>query len=646
LTTPADFEIITSKVRKGETLMNYTETFLSGFSPLPEGAALPRRVSVEYEPVSNLSRKEDRLVLLMRRRRDGAFFVLKRGDREEIETEHQLLTRLAPVLPGSVPEPADCFCEDGAGYLLRSYLPGETLDRYRERMEGCPPEKCGEIGRQLCSLLEVLHSQDPPVIHRDIKPENVILLDGGGLGLIDFGAARRYTPGQDTDTRYLGSCTTAAPEQYGYAQTDPRTDLYAAGVTLLWLAAGTYDRGAMPSLPRWLRRVLEKAMAFDPADRWTSAGSMGDALARKLPWKKAALGALAAVCALLVLSTALSGRDRTPKPTDPVDFTSQVLEAAVREELGVPEGTVTYGDLERVERLAAVGRETFSREQTFDVRVEPYVDEVWKGEMPRGDVSDLYLLAWMPNLTELYLCGQRITDVAPLAGLPLVTLALHDNDIADVTPLEDMTTIEQLYIGGNPAKDYTALSRLRGMYYLNLDSPSGLYPDSFSFLTGLRLEVLSLDRVRPADGDWSPLSTLDGLGLIHLWDAPEEALDAVHDLPGLTCLTAGDWTCGDLSCVAGMPALDSLNIYGGLDSFAGVETLPKLDIIFVTGEGELDLAPLAGLPKLRRLELYGMTFPDFSPLATLERLEELGLDPEQREAACAVLPELEGRIIS
>ncbi len=134
-------------------------------------------------------------------------------------------------------------------------------------MNGCFPEKCGEIGRKLCGLMAVLHIQEPPIIHRDIKPENIILLSGGGLGLIDFGAARRYAPGRDTDTRHLGTRTTAAPEQYGYAQTDSRTDLYAAGATLLWLAAGTYDREALSTLPGWLKRAQGKAMAFDPADR-------------------------------------------------------------------------------------------------------------------------------------------------------------------------------------------------------------------------------------------------------------------------------------------------------------------------------------------------------------------------------------------
>jgi len=617
--------------------VNHTEAFLSQFSPLPEDFSLPRRIQEEYEPVSDLSRREERPVLLMRRRRDGALFILKRGPMEDIETEREALARLAPALPGAVPQPGDCFCEDGEGYLLRSYLPGETLAQYRERMDGCPPERCGEIGRKLCGLLETLHRQEPPVIHRDVKPENVILLPDGGVGLIDFGIARQYTPGQDTDTRYLGTRATAAPEQYGYAQTDPRTDLYAAGATLLWLATGSYGREGLSSLPRWLGRALGKAMDFDPADRWPSAAAMGDALARKIPWKKILLGGLAAVLTAAVLLGVLSGRE--PRPTDAVEFSSTVLEAAVRAELDVPEGEVTYGDLQRVERLAAVGMETFSRGQSFDVRIFPYIDEIEKEDMTRGDVSDLSLLAYMPNLSELYLCGQEIADVTPLAGLPLITLALHDNDITDVAPLGDAATIERLYLGGNPAKDYTALSRLRGMYYLNLDSPAGLYPDSFSFLEGLRLAELSLDWVRPADGDWGPLSTLEELCVLHLWDAPEEAIDAVHDLPGLTCLTAGAWTCGGLSCVAGMPVLDSLNIYGGLDSFEGVETLDKLEMVYINDGGASDLSPFTGLPRLRRLELYGMPLDDLSPLAMLGSLEEIGLDPEQRAGALVLLPE-------
>lgn len=619
--------------------MSHTRDFLAGFSPLPEGFALPRRLCADYEPLSSLSRREERLVLLMRRPRDGALFVCKRGPWEEMETEYRLLARLAPVLPGAVPEPEDCFQEDGAGYLLRAYLPGETLAQYRERVGGCSPEECGELGRKLCGLLEVLHSQEPPVIHRDIKPENVILLEGGGLGLIDFGAARQYTPGQGTDTRHLGTCTTAAPEQYGYAQTDRRTDLYAAGATLLWLAAGTYDRAALSSLPRWLGRTLERAMAFDPADRWPSARGMGDALARKFPGKRMALGAAAAVCALLALLGASAlGRDRAPKPTDAVDFSSQVLEAAVRAELDLPQGTVTYADLARVERLAAVGTETFSREETFGCRVGPYVGEVWKGDGPRGDVADLSLLSRMPNLTELYLCRQQITDVTALTDLPLVTLALCDNEISDVAPLGDIDTLEQLYLGENPAGDHSALARLWRLQLLNLDSLHGACIDSFSFLGGLGLGDLSLCRLRPGDGDWTALSELENLHILHLWDAPEKAVAAARDLPGLICLTAGDWGLGDLSALAGMTGLESLNIYGGLDSLAGAETLTGLEIVYLSDSAVTDLTPLADLPRLRRLELHRVEVADLSPLSAMESLEEVGVDPEQEAAARTALP--------
>jgi len=126
-----------------------------------------------------------------------------------------------------------------------------------------------------------------------------------------------------------------------------------------------------------------------------------------------------------------------------VDFSSKVLEAAVREELEAPVGVITYGDLERVERLAALGTEVFGREQSFDCRMDPYLDDVWKGDVPRGDVSDLSLLARMPNLRELYLCKQEISDVTALADLKLGELALRllwptDGDWSPLSTLEGL----------------------------------------------------------------------------------------------------------------------------------------------------------------------------------------------------------------
>lgn len=262
--------------------MKHMEQFLSEFSPLP--FTLPERVRTLYTVESCLAAREDGAsVWRLRRQEDQALFVLKltASDGEDLEEEARILARVSPCLPGAVPEPVDCFREDGITYFLRTYLPGETLVQWREREDGCTEEQCIALGQQLCTLLEVLHSQEPPVIHRDIKPENILYLPDGRPGLLDFGIARQFKDGQDTDTKRMGTRVTAAPEQYGYAQTDQRTDLYALGMTLIWLLTGRYDRDGLArdrNCSAHLRKVLEKAVAFAPEDRYQSASAFAAVL--------------------------------------------------------------------------------------------------------------------------------------------------------------------------------------------------------------------------------------------------------------------------------------------------------------------------------------------------------------------------------
>ena len=107
--------------------MSEPERFLSEFTPLPEGMALPRRILADYQVESCLGHKEDgRLILRLRRKSDGKLVILKAApaDREDLAEEFRILTALAPLLPGAVPEPVDCFEEGGTGYLLRTYLEG------------------------------------------------------------------------------------------------------------------------------------------------------------------------------------------------------------------------------------------------------------------------------------------------------------------------------------------------------------------------------------------------------------------------------------------------------------------------------------------------------------------------------------------
>ena len=636
---------------------------LPDFTPIPDGVVLPNRILSAYDAESCLRAREDGgFALRLRRRADGARFVLKAlpAGAEDLESEYQILLRLAPLLPGAVPEAADCFREGGTDYLLRSFLPGETLARYRERVGTCPEAECVRLGQKLCALLGTMHSLEPPVIHRDIKPGNIILLPDGGVGLIDFGIARQYRAGQDTDTRKMGTRATAAPEQYGYAQTDCRTDLYGLGMTLIWLATGRYDREELAgAVSLRLRRVLERAVSFAPEKRYQSAAAFSAALGgsrkrHRLPWAAAALCNLA-LAAALALPGSREAAETPPSPPpaetsippsptpEPVVFTSRSMEAAVRQALGQPEGTVTREQLSGITRLAVVGENAFGPEQVFDYRIGCYIDNQNQSELPWGDVTaeDLALLAHMPNLEELYLCRQELRDVSALAGLPLTTLALCENEILDLSPLASLTELETLYLGGNPAVDYSPLEGLARLKTLTVEGSvtSGtLTVDSLAFLDGLALRKLGLGLTAVRDGDWGPLTRQLALEELLLWEPGEAAVDAAASLSSLRSLTIGDYLAPDLTALSGLTGLEVLNIHkGSVERLDGIENLTRLITLSVGFNAVRELTPLAGLERLNYLQLEGLDIADFSPLAGLPALGYVVVPQAQGplvEAAC------------
>lgn len=156
-----------------------------------------------------------------------------------------------------VQEQEDVLC------VVEEYIDGRTLEDYLNE------ETLSDIGRlelmvQLCDALEVLHRCVPPVIHRDIKPSNILVTTDGVLKIIDFDAARQYKTEKNTgDTRLLGTIEYAAPEQFGYAQTDLRSDIYSAGVVFSEI---TINKTA--SYAKDWKRLVDKCTSFDPENRY------------------------------------------------------------------------------------------------------------------------------------------------------------------------------------------------------------------------------------------------------------------------------------------------------------------------------------------------------------------------------------------
>ena len=112
-------------------------------------------------------------------------------------------------------------------FYIMEYIEGKTLE---EALSGDVflKEKAKELILQLLDAVELLHKFS--IVHRDIKPENIIISCDGTLKLIDFDIARKIVNLKDRDTEILGTAGYAAPEQYGFTQTDERSDIYAIGL--------------------------------------------------------------------------------------------------------------------------------------------------------------------------------------------------------------------------------------------------------------------------------------------------------------------------------------------------------------------------------------------------------------------------------
>ena len=170
-------------------------------------------------------------------------------------------------------------------YIVMEYVEGESLDKVLDEYGAQPQELVIEWAKQLCVVLEYLHTREPAIIYRDMKPANIRLKPDGNLKLIDFGIAREYKEQNLADTVSLGTKGYAAPEQFGgKGQTDARTDVYCLGVTLYHLVTGQnpaeppYElypiRHWNPALSGGLERIIQKCTQLNPNDRYQTCAEL------------------------------------------------------------------------------------------------------------------------------------------------------------------------------------------------------------------------------------------------------------------------------------------------------------------------------------------------------------------------------------
>ena len=195
-----------------------------------------------------------------------------------------------------LPQVLDFFEIDGDVYTVMSYVPGKSFAQLLAEGYRFTPKELIRWGMQICSALNYLHSQNPPVIHCDIKPANIMLTPRGDICLIDFNisfylgdtAVLGYTNGYTSPEQYIMALShESGQNEAGDVHIDERTDIYSVGATLYHLAVGQKvgdyrERINAEYLAQFtgdsFAQVIERALRIDPAQRYQSAYDMFRAL--------------------------------------------------------------------------------------------------------------------------------------------------------------------------------------------------------------------------------------------------------------------------------------------------------------------------------------------------------------------------------
>ncbi len=533
--------------------------------------------------------------------------------------------------------------------VVRDYIEGITLDCYVAQKDLNTAEVIS-IGVQLCDILIYLHRQNPPVIHRDIKPQNIIIDKDGKITLIDFGIARKYYEDSDHDTFIAATFWYAAPEQYGYAQSDIRSDIFSCCSVLQFAVTGAEESTA-EIFPTKLAQILKKGRSLVPRARYQTAEQLKKALLSVQKKQHTtelylillfSITALSFFCGILISPLLLSKKAGANQPdsvsvslslsnklttnqlpastpdtnaqavlpadeqnsalpsaakpfsnkeiSDSVSFAEPLIALAVKKSLGIPkEDPVLTDDLKKIRKLYIWYAEAAADlQEYFDLSSSHNYTEP-------GSVISLEDLTMMPNLTHISVCGQE--------------------ELRDISPLAKLENIESLELINNPIRD---LSPLANMQYL-------------SYVCVLETQVVDL----------SPLISCPAVEFLRISEIPCRDFSPLAQMPKLTNLEA-----------IGLPIADVLPYFADRRLYnLSVSEIPDkqqltavraLQSIQLCDDSIIEIETLADiLEEITSLEKVILDCPDvydLTPLLKLDQLQQLEVSRKMRIAA----EELEG----
>ncbi|RHQ04312.1 hypothetical protein DW999_07710 [Ruminococcus sp. AM54-14NS] len=519
---------------------------------------LPEDMQEHWTVYECLKESEDSSTFLVKETATGILCVLKWGRNRQAEflrNEMEIMKKMADRKLSGIPKAYRIFEENGKVYLVREYIEGMSLAQMVLQKGGISEAEIYRISRKICQTAEQFQNPDEPMIHRDIKPENIVVTPGDEVVFIDFGTMRSYKKDGSRDTFVVGTRGTAAPEQYGYTQTDQRTDVYAIGQTMLYMVSESYEMNQLSecAVSRRMKKIIEKACSFEPDKRYGDAAQLRRAVEkcqannRKKVYKKAGavFGLIAAGYILAIFSqdgTVIENkRIETAEQSAAeeqiqaeITFREELIEEAVRKELGLSKtDKITASMLEDVRKLRIVGKEILDDEDTFWGEGHHVDGKDSSFGSVRGNITDLSDLAQMVNLEELALCNQKIEDISGLKELPLKKLYLSKNMITDFSVLLNLIDLDTLCIMENPAENLSVIGECTGILRLNIQ---GMNLTDIDFLKNLSLDYLDMSNVEVENNIFEPLSEMKKLDTLCMCDVNEAAAEILSQMSTLKAL--------------------------------------------------------------------------------------------------------------
>ena len=163
--------------------------------------------------------------------------------------------------------------EEDALYVLEEYIDGENL--FKKYSNSQPTQnEIKKILLSICDSMELLHRFN--IVHRDIKPNNVMVRNDGSICIVDLSIAKMISESGSNDTTNLGTVGYAAPEQFGFSQSMPPTDIYAFGVLANQLILGVHPTTDVPKGK--LGRIIKKCTSTQISNRYQNAEQLKKAL--------------------------------------------------------------------------------------------------------------------------------------------------------------------------------------------------------------------------------------------------------------------------------------------------------------------------------------------------------------------------------